>query len=127
MSGAEGEDEAEFHARMREEAARARARRGNGWAEAEAPWGGGGPWPPMLAEAALHGPAGEFVKRVLPHTEADPAALLLQMLVSAGNAAGPGLHYRVEADRHPARLWVLVVGRTSKAWKGVSKGRVRQV
>ena len=45
----------------------------------------------------------------------------------AGNAAGPGTHYRVEGDEHPARLWVLVVGATAKARKGTSAGRVREL
>jgi hypothetical protein len=100
MSGT-GFDEAEFREAM---GAYARARHGNGAAKDEALWTEGGPWPPMLAEDALHGLAGEFVRRVLPHTEADPAALLLQVLACAGNAADPGLHYRVEGDAHPARL-----------------------
>lgn len=58
--------------------------------------------------------AGEFVRRVLPHAEADPAALLLQFLAWAGNVAVPGLHCRVEGVEYPARLWVFVVGRTSR-------------
>ena len=110
---------------MTEEQARAFAR-----AAATATPGGGReavPWPASLAEAALHGIAGEFVCRVLPRSEADPAALLFQFLASAGSAAGPGPHYRVEGDAHPARLWVLVVGNTAKARKGTSAGRVREL
>ena len=35
------------------------------------------PWPEPLGKAAFHGLAGDFVRLVEPHTEADPAALLL--------------------------------------------------
>jgi hypothetical protein len=41
------------------------------------------PWPDPLAEAAYHGPAGEFVRVVEPQSEADPAALLISFLVAA--------------------------------------------
>ena len=43
---------------------------------------------PMMAPAAFHGLAGEVVARILPDTESDPAALLLQYLVSFGNGLG---------------------------------------
>jgi hypothetical protein len=33
-------------------------------------------WPAPVAEPALHGPAGEFVLRTEPHSEAHPMALL---------------------------------------------------
>jgi hypothetical protein len=45
-------------------------------------------WAAAPAEAAFHGPAGEFVIRTEPHTEADPMALLVQFLVAFGVAAG---------------------------------------
>ncbi len=37
------------------------------------------PWQELAAEA-LHGLAGEFVNTIEPHTEADPVALLVQLL-----------------------------------------------
>ena len=40
---------------------------------------------PMLGAAAYYGLAGKVVNTILPHTEADPAAMLLQYLVSFGN------------------------------------------
>ena len=43
---------------------------------------------PMMAPAAFHGLPGEVVARILPDTESDPAALLLQYLVSFGNGLG---------------------------------------
>ena len=43
---------------------------------------------PVLDSAAYHGLAGETVSTILPYTEADPAAMLLQYLVSFGNVVG---------------------------------------
>src|ERR1700733_5878599 len=45
---------------------------------------------PKLGEAALHGLAGLAVRTIAPHTEAHPAAILLQLLAVFGNLAGRG-------------------------------------
>ena len=55
-------------------------------------------WPAPITEHALHGLAGEFVRLVEPHTEADPIALLIQLLVAFGVAAGRHAHLRIEAS-----------------------------
>ena len=65
----------------------------------------GMPWPEPMGAAAYHGIAGEFVELVGPHTEADPAALLVQLLVAVGNSVGRGPHVTAEADYHPANLY----------------------
>jgi hypothetical protein len=82
---------------------------------------------PVLAAAAFHGLAGEIVTRILPDTESDPAALLLQYLVSFGNAVGRQPHYLIEQDRHFANLFTVLVGQTSKSRKGTSAGRIRTI
>lgn len=84
-------------------------------------------WPAPLAPEAFHGLAGEFVRLVEPHSEADPAALLLQFLVEFGSVIGRGAHFRVEADNHFANLFVVLVGATSKGRKGTSESQVRNV
>ncbi len=81
---------------------------------------------PALSSAAFHGVAGRFVQMVGPQSEADPAALLVQFLAAAGNTFGRGPHLLVEGDRHPANLYVAIVGDTSGGRKGTSWGRVRQ-
>ena len=43
-------------------------------------------WPTPARDAALHGPAGEFVTLTAPHTESAPMALLTQFLVAFGAA-----------------------------------------
>lgn len=86
-----------------------------------------GPSWPELDDAALHGLAGEVVETVLPHTEADPAALLTSLLAACGNALGRGAHARVGADRHYLNLNVGLVGETSKGRKGMSWNFVKSL
>jgi hypothetical protein len=78
--------------------------------------------PPQLAVAgaALHGTAGLVVSSLAPHTEADPAAVLLQFLAAFGNLLGPAPHCRVGNTRHGLNLFVILVGESSKARKGTS-------
>jgi Protein of unknown function (DUF3987) len=82
---------------------------------------------PKMSAAAYHGVAGAFVEILEPHTEADPAAVLLQFLTAAGNTFGCDPHIEVEGDKHPPRIDLVVVGDTSDGRKGVSFGRVRQI
>jgi hypothetical protein len=63
------------------------------------------PWP-MLAPAAYHGLAGEVVAMILPHTESDPVALLLQYLASFGSVNGRTRYYQAEATQHFGNLFV---------------------
>jgi hypothetical protein len=84
-------------------------------------------WPEPLADEAFHGVAGELVRLIEPHTEADPAALLVQFLVAFGNLAGRGAHFRAEADEHHTNLFTVIVGQTSKGRKGTSLGQIQRV
>jgi hypothetical protein len=79
---------------------------------------------PILAEAALHGLAGLAVRTIAPHTEAHPAAILLQLLAAFGNMVGPGPHCMVDATRHALNLFVVLVGDSSKARKGTSWNQI---
>ncbi len=83
--------------------------------------------PAPMGDAAYHGVVGEIVRTIEPHTEADPAAVLVSLLVVTGNLLGRRAGYRVEGDWHGTNLFAVVVGETSKARKGTSLGRVRQV
>ncbi|MDA8394214.1 MAG: hypothetical protein M0T72_03060 [Candidatus Dormibacteraeota bacterium] len=71
--------------------------------------------------------AGEFVEAAQPHSEADPAALLVSFLAAFGSAVGPGPHAVVGATRHPARLFAVLVGQSAKARKGESWSPVSRV
>jgi len=82
---------------------------------------------PILHEAAYYGLAGEVVRSIEPHSEADPVALLLQFLAAFGNAVGISPYYQVEGDKHRAKLFVVTSGATSKGRKGTALGRIRQL
>ncbi len=84
------------------------------------------PWPAPLADAAYYGLAGEIVRLMEPHTEADPVAILVQFLVLFGNCVGRTPYFAVEADRHHTNLNVVTVGETSGGRKGVALNRARQ-
>jgi hypothetical protein len=81
----------------------------------------------QLREQALYGLAGQVVRTLAPHTEADPAAILLQFLAAFGNAAGPGLHCLVGPTRHRLNLFVVLVGESSKARKGTSWNQIERL
>jgi hypothetical protein len=83
-------------------------------------------WPAPLAPEAFQGLAGEFVQLVRPETEADEAALLFSFLVAAGSIIGRGPHFQVGGDRHYTNLFMVIVGQTAKARKGMSWGEVRR-
>jgi hypothetical protein len=78
------------------------------------------PWPVLDKEHALHGLAGITAMAIDPYTEADPVAVLLNVLTASGNVIGPQAHFRVEHTRHYLRLFVCLVGATSKGRKGTS-------
>jgi len=84
-------------------------------------------WPEPLKAEAFHGLAGEVVRQIEPHSEADPAALLFQFLAAFGNAIGRGPHLLIEGDTHATNIFVALVGRTAKSRKGTSWGRVREL
>jgi hypothetical protein len=75
-----------------------------------------------MADAAMYGISGEIVKTIGPHTEADPAGLVLQNLAAFGNVIGNEPHFVVEADRHALNLFVGEVGPSGKGRKGVGWG-----
>ena len=82
---------------------------------------------PALDPAALHGLAGDIVAALDPTTEADPVAVLVDFLVSFGSAVGRGAWLQVGHDRHGANLFAVLVGETSKARKGSSRGGVNHL
>jgi hypothetical protein len=84
------------------------------------------PWPRDLDAAAFHGLAGRIVHAVEPHSEADPAALLIQVLIGFGSLIGRGRYFTAEADRHYLNEFAVLTGKTSKGRKGTSWGQARR-
>lgn len=84
-------------------------------------------WPDPPREAAYRGIAGDFVRTLEEHTESDPIAILVQLLVGFGNLVGRHAYWAVEADRHYPNLFGAMVGASGKARKGTSWGHVRNL
>lgn len=85
--------------------------------------------PPRLHpnSPAFYGAAGDIVRTILPETEADPAALLVDLLTSFGNSVGSGPHAYADGSRHSARLFAVIVGKSAKARKGTSRAVISKV
>jgi len=82
---------------------------------------------PTFDRKALHGIAGEIVQLIEPHTESDPAALLLQMLTAVGNIIGRNSYYQTEADRQYPNINTCIVGPSGAGKKGTSWGQAIRV
>lgn len=76
---------------------------------------------------ALYGLAGEVVRALEPTTEADTSGLLMTFLAMFGAAVGDGPHAVADGSNHPARLNIVLVGRSSRARKGTSLAVVRRL
>jgi hypothetical protein len=84
-------------------------------------------WPAPPEEAVYHELLGEIVNRIAPHTEADPVAILTQLLVAFGATVGRRAWFTVEATRHAPNEFMLLVGDSSRARKGSSWDHVRRL
>lgn len=71
--------------------------------------------------AALDGLAGDVVRTLEPHTEADPAAILVNFLALFGAMVGPMAEARAGSAQHPPAIYAAFVGRTSRSRKGTSE------
>ncbi|MGH3807789.1 MAG: hypothetical protein ACRDRU_14425 [Pseudonocardiaceae bacterium] len=79
---------------------------------------------PTLDPVALQGLAGKIVDGVMPYTEAHPAAVLVQLLARFGAAVDRDAHVWADNRAHPARIYPLIVGKTSDGAKGTGNGVV---
>jgi hypothetical protein len=81
-------------------------------------------YPFPLAPAALYGLPGEIVRLIDPHTEADPVALLFQLLAAFGNIIGHDTYIVADGARHYLNLYGVLVGQSSKSRKGTSYSHI---
>jgi hypothetical protein len=82
---------------------------------------------PVLGPEALYGLAGQIVRRIEPHSEADPAALLVVTLSTFGAMVGAGPHAVADGAEHPARIWALLAGETAKSRKGSASKQAERI
>ena len=83
---------------------------------------GAGGWPAPPDRAVYHELLGEIVNTIAPHTEADPVAILTQLLVAFGAAVGRGAWFQVEATRHHPNEFMLLVGDSCARPEGLVLG-----
>ena len=76
---------------------------------------------------AFCGLAGDVVRTLEPQTEADAIGLLVTFLAAFGAAVGPQPHAVADGSIHPARLNVVLVGRSARARKGTSWAVIRRL
>lgn len=84
-------------------------------------------WPAPPAPPAWAGMAGAIAETIAPATEADPVAILAQLLIAAGAIIGRGAWVTVEATRHHPNEFAVLVGDSAKARKGSSWDHVEAV
>jgi hypothetical protein len=84
-------------------------------------------WPAPPHPDAYEGEAGAIVSAIAPHTEADPVAILGQLLVAVGSLIGRGAYFSVEATRHHPNEFLVLVGDSAKARKGSSWDHVARL
>jgi hypothetical protein len=80
-------------------------------------------WPQEMASDAFIGLAGDFVRLVEPHTEADPTALLGNFLVGTGVLLGREAWAVADGRYHYPVEFLLVAGQTGAGRKGTASER----
>jgi hypothetical protein len=73
---------------------------------------------PVAHPDAFYGITGRIARIIEPQTEADPMAIMSQLLIAEGCAIGHGPFFKVGATKHHLNLFACLVGRTSKGRKG---------
>src|SRR5208283_836391 len=84
-------------------------------------------WPAAPQTAVYHGLAGEITGTIAPQTEADPVAILSQLLVAFGAAVGRGAYFQVEATSHYPNEFLVLIGDSARARKGSSWDHVHRL
>lgn len=84
-------------------------------------------WPDPISEEGYQGLLGDIVKTIEPHSEADPAGMLLQLLVAFGNNLGRNAYYLVESTRHYLNLFLILGGATAGGRKGTGFNRMKSL
>lgn len=72
----------------------------------------------VLADRALHGVVGDYVRLRAPHTEVSVAPILFAALATLGTLIGRGPTWRFGDADHHTRLFVLIVGTSGAGRKG---------
>lgn len=77
-------------------------------------------WPAPLETDAYYGALGDFVESVAEDTEADPSALVIQMLSGISACLSPRTYMKAGDAFHPPRIFSVTVGPTAGGRKGTA-------
>jgi hypothetical protein len=80
-----------------------------------------------MRREAYRGLAGEIVATVAPHSESDPVGLLLTTLTLYGGYVGASPYAMADGSRHHARLYTVLVGKTSRGRKGTAHANIARI
>jgi hypothetical protein len=84
------------------------------------------PWPDPVGAEGLYGLAGRVVSGIMPFSEADPAAVLINFLIGFGNLIDRTAYFMADRE-HYTNLFAMIVGDTSTGKKGTSWSHVKKV
>lgn len=82
---------------------------------------------PTMSPRAFYGILGKIVKVLEPESEADPAALLLSLIIGFGNCVSEKSFLQVSETKHRPNLFSIVVGKTAMGRKGTSWSAAKYV
>jgi hypothetical protein len=75
-------------------------------------------WPAPIGDDAYYGLTGEIVEAITPQTEADPANVLISVLIAFGNSIGRKARIMIGRTAHFANEYAAMVGPSSQGRKG---------
>jgi hypothetical protein len=79
------------------------------------------PGGPTWDNDVLYGPLGAMTRKACASSEAHPAGVFLDLIVSLGNIFGRSAYFTVDAKRHHTNEFFIRVGRTAKSRKGTAR------
>jgi hypothetical protein len=79
---------------------------------------------PQWEDDMLYGPAGAVIRKACEFSEAHPAGMMLDLLVSLGNAFGRSAYFNVGATQHFTNEFVARVGDSSDTRKGTGRDAI---
>ena len=84
-------------------------------------------WPDPVADDALTGCVGDFVRFIEPESEADQHAVLFDLLVYLGCVIGNQPHFMTGSSRQTVAEYACIVGNSSRSRKGTARERVLEL
>jgi len=82
---------------------------------------------PKWDDSILYGAAGNVIRKAVQYSEAHPAGMLLDFLVSVGSIIGRGPYFNVGATKHYTNEFMCRVGDSARSRKGSARDAIDDV